>query len=199
MFTAPSVTGQRVRVDPAAPDDLTAMQELDWRRSSDPVMGGWVHRPALGPGPGTAVLRPIDGEVIVGALDVVELPGYPGVANVSIFTDMDRARGGMALEAYALVVDAAFAQGARLIHHEVLSLNRPIQRVLRGIGVEPSARLRDHAYVAGRWWDVLVFSYPEAHWRRVLERFPRNPLVPRATDQPTADGPPGQGGEESLS
>ena len=188
-FSAPSVRGQRVRVDPATPTDADAMRELDWRRSADPVMGGWIHRPA--PGPGTAVLRPPDGrDEIVGAIDVVELPGYPGVANVSIFTDMDRARGGMALEAYALVVDAAFAQGARLVHHEVLSINRPIQRVLRGIGVAPSARLRDHAYVAGRWWDVLVFSYAQAHWRDVLERFPRNPLAAGA--MPSV-------GEESLS
>ena len=173
-FTAPTAVGQRVRVDPATPDDAASMQSLDWRRSTDPVMGGWINRPALGPG--TAVLRPVDHDEVVGAMDVAELPGYPGVANVSIFADMEKARGGMALEAYALVVDAVFGQGARLVHQEVLSLNRPIQRILRGIGVQPSARLRDHAYVAGRWWDVLVFSFSEDEWQRVLERFPRNPV-----------------------
>lgn len=187
-----------MRVDPATPADAVAMAELDWRRSADPVMGGWINRPV--PGPGTAVLRPADGrDEIVGALDVVELPGYPGVANISIFTDMDRARGGIALEAYALVVDAAFGQGARLIHHEVLSINRPIQRVLRGIGVQPSARLRDHAYVAGRWWDVLVFSYAAAHWGEVLARFPRNPLSAPAPDSSVGEGVHEATPEESLS
>jgi hypothetical protein len=67
-----------------------------------------------------------------------------------------------------------FDNGARLIHHEVLALNRPIQRIFAGMGLEPSARLRSHAYVAGRYWDVLVYSYDRATLDEILQiTFPR--------------------------
>lgn len=176
--TPPSRSGQRVRIDPIQPADQDELLDLDWHRSLHPAMAGWAARAGFS-GTGTAVLRDVRGGTtgaIVGAIDAVALPGYPGVMSVSIFVDGERARGGAALEGYALYVDALFEQGVRVVHHEVLELNDPIRRAMRALRLEASARLREHAYVGGRWWDVLVYSYDEAHWRSVLDRLPRNPV-----------------------
>ncbi len=185
-FVAPTVDGQRVRVRPADPGDLDDLADLDWQRSLHPAMGGWAPRPAGGPSPSTAVLLAPSGEEIVGAVDARDLLGYPGVVNVSMYTDATAALGGLALEGYAHCIQSVFAQGARIIHHEVLALNRPIRRLMRGLRVEPTARYRDHAFVAGRLWDVIAYSYDETHWRSILDRLPRSPL--RRVD---SDGRPG--------
>lgn len=177
-FAAPVISGRRVSIAPATEHDLVEIADLDWRRSLHPAMGGWWARPSGAPGPGTVVLRrgdAPDGE-IVGTLDARELLGYPGVINLSMFTDDSRARGGMALEGYALTVDTLFAQGARLIHHEVITLNRPILRLMRALRIERTAHLREHAYAAGRWWDVAVFSFDREVWRSILDRMPNNPV-----------------------
>jgi RimJ/RimL family protein N-acetyltransferase len=179
-FVAPTLEGTRVRLEPASSADRDELAELDWLRSLHPAMAGWFARPRT-VAPGTAVMRGLDGGQVVGVLDAAGLPGYADVVSVSVYTDTARASGGWALEAYALFVSALFEQGVRLIHHEVLELNRPIQRILRGIGVAQTARLREHAYVAGRFWDVLVYSYDRAHWDHLLDHVvPRNPLRAQA-------------------
>lgn len=178
-FVAPTIAGERVALSPATAADADDLAHLDWQRSQHPAMGGWMSRPVGVAATGTAILRRVDavaGDPPVGAIDAVGLPGYPGVVNVSIYTDTARAPGGLALEGYGLYVDSLFAQGARVVHHEVIALNSPIKRLLRAIRLEPTARLRDHAYAAGRWWDVLVYSYDRARWEDMLARVPRNPV-----------------------
>ncbi len=167
----------RVRLEPATDADLDALEDLDWHRSLHPAMGGWLVRPAASSR--TIIVRAVDGDELIGVIDAAPLPGYDAVTSLSVFTDTARAHGGLALEAYARVVMQLFDGGTRLIHHEVLELNRPIQRLLRGIGVTASARYREHAYAAGRFWDVLVYSYDAAQWNHLLGRVvPRNPVRP---------------------
>lgn len=169
-----TLEGKRARLEPAASIDPLELLDLDWARSLHPAMGGWMTRPPR-PGPGMMGIRDQRDGAVIGVLDAVEMTGYPGVVSVSVYTDPARRRAGTALEAYALFVTWLFEHGARLIHHEVLELNHPIQRILRGIGVPPSARFRHHAYAAGQFWDVLVYSFDAACWDRV-----RTSVVPRA-------------------
>lgn len=167
---------QRVALAPVTQADLVELEDLDWHRSLHPAMGGWMSRPPGSLATATLVRALATGELI-GVIDAAPLPGYDGVTSLSVYTDTERARGGLALEAYARAVTGIFASGTRLVHHEVLELNGPIHRVLRGIGITPSARLREHAYAAGRYWDVLVYSYDATRWDHLLTRvLPRNPL-----------------------
>jgi RimJ/RimL family protein N-acetyltransferase len=169
--------GRRVSVERATPADGKELETLDWARLLHPAMAGPTARSLLAQPTSAHVIRALATGEIAGVLDAVQVPGYPGVASVSIFVDTARAKGGLAMEAYGLFVTALFDGGVRLVHHEVLELNRPVQRILRGIGVAPSARYRQHAYAAGRFWDVLVFSYDRHHWDHVLEKVvPRNPF-----------------------
>lgn len=145
--------------------------ELDWLRAQHPNMGGVSQRPRPGNAWSLALFRDKDTGLPIGVLEAHPLPGYPGVVNVSIFTDRGSTVAGPAMDAFGMYATELFAQGVRLLHHEVLEFNRPVQRIMRGIGVEPSARLREHAYVAGRWWDVLVYSYGAPQWQRALDKF----------------------------
>jgi len=173
-----SIDGQRAHLEPAAAVDPAVLAELDWSRALHPAMAGWVVRPSV-PSLGTVLVRDRRDDAVVGLLDAVEMSGYPGVVNVSIYADGERGHAGTMLEAYGLLVTQLFDGGVRLVHHEVLELNRPIQRILRGIGVAPTARLVEHAYVAGRFWDVLVFAFGPADWDRVRSTVaPRSPVSP---------------------
>lgn len=166
-----SAEGVWVYLEPLDPAHRPELDRLDWLRSQLPEMGGWSRRPPpTAPWASTLFRSRATGELL-GVIDAIPLPGYPGVVNVSIFTDTAGASPGWAMDAYGLCVAQLFEQGVRLVHHEVLELNRPVQRILRGIGLRPSACFREHAYVAGRMWDVLVFSFDREHWKGVLTRF----------------------------
>ncbi|MGH9086223.1 MAG: GNAT family N-acetyltransferase [Acidimicrobiales bacterium] len=168
--------GPRVRLSPPTDADRPDLDDLDWRRSLHPGMGGWLVRPIAGD-VRTSLVRSVTDDEPIGVIDVAPLPGYAEVMSVSLYIDPTRARGGLAFEAYARVVTQLFESGTRLVHHEVLELNRPILRLFRGIGEPPSARLREHAYSAGRLWDVLVFAFDSPRWNHLLGRLvPRNPV-----------------------
>jgi RimJ/RimL family protein N-acetyltransferase len=181
VLEVPELHGTRVLIHPATDADREELEELAWARALHPAMGGWS--PADHPGPGTGVVRPIGEPYAVGAVEVRPLAGYPDVANLSVYVDAQRASGGVALEAYGLVVDALLGGGARLVHQEVLELNRPVRRILRAIGLDATAVFREHAYVAGRFWDVHVFSLDTSMWDRVLARLPNNPIRRRDNAQ----------------
>lgn len=173
---AAALPAPRVRLSPATDADRADLDDLDWGRSLHPGMGGWLVRPTSG-AVRTSIVRTIADDKPIGVIDVAPLPGYAEVMSVSLYIDPARARGGLAFEAYARVVTQLFESGTRLVHHEVLDLNRPILRLLRGIGVPPSARLREHAYSAGRLWDVLVFAFDSPRWDQLLGHLvPRNPV-----------------------
>jgi RimJ/RimL family protein N-acetyltransferase len=104
----------------------------------------------------------------VGLVENTALPG--GVAVFVIYLDSVRGRPGFGLEATALYVDHLFNQGARLVAMEVLGFNTRVQRILAGSGLEPQARLREHIYAGGRFWDLLVYSIDTATWGRMLEK-----------------------------
>jgi RimJ/RimL family protein N-acetyltransferase len=106
----------------------------------------------------------------VGVVDNSGLPG--GVTVVAIYLDPEHGRAGWGMEAITLYVTYLFDQGARLVTAEVLGFNAAMIGVLRTLKIEPQARLREHAYVAGRYWDVLVYSFDRTEWvTKVVERY----------------------------
>jgi hypothetical protein len=169
---APLLVGETVALEVLSETHGSEVAELDWQRALHPAMAGPLTGGRLGAT--TFVARPVDGGRAVAILDAVDILGYPGVRNVSIYADRERAAGAVALEAYGRFVLHELDAGARLIHHEVLALNRPVRRLFQGLGLDATARLRDHAYVAGRHWDVLVYSYGRDELDAILARaFPR--------------------------
>jgi RimJ/RimL family protein N-acetyltransferase len=184
-MSVPVLVGTWVRLDYAGPDNEAEIEDLDRKRAEVPEMGGWFSRPAPVAPWATVVVRSKTSGAPVGVIDAVPLPGYPGVMNVSQFMDMQAARTGWAIDAYGLYITHLFDLGVRLVHHEVLEMNTPVQRMMRGARLEPSARLRDHGYAAGRLWDVFVYSYDRAHWETVLAKFGGRRLGRAHPTQPT--------------
>lgn len=77
------------------------------------------------------------------------------------------------MEAYTLVGPFLFGLGIRVLHHEVLDCNLPMRRILHGAGIPVQATLREHAYIAGRWWDVHVYGLDERDWQAFEHRLRR--------------------------
>jgi RimJ/RimL family protein N-acetyltransferase len=90
------------------------------------------------------------------------------------------------MEAFAIYVARVFEAGARIVHLEVLSFNRPVLRMLARIGVKEQARLRDQVYAAGRFWDVLVFAFDAAQYSEIWKRYSR--MLPGGDRRPAALG-----------
>lgn len=177
-----TICGLWVRLEPVNDDNRDELTELDWKRSQTPEMGGWFVRPDSGPAWGTMLFRSLKTGVALGVLDAAPLPGYADVVNVSIFADTDTSPAGWAMEAYIQFVAHLFEVGVRLVHHEVLEINKPMLRILRGAGIPSTARLRRHGYAAGRWSDVLIYSYDQTGFQSLLGRFGRRAFV-RAVDR----------------
>jgi RimJ/RimL family protein N-acetyltransferase len=114
------------------------------------------------------------------------MSGYPGVAVVTIFVDPDRARAGVAMEAFAIYVGHVFDLGARLVHFEVLESNAGVLKMFRSIGAAASARMREHLYAGGGFHDVLVFSMTRDQFERARARF--SSMLPGGERPPAALG-----------
>jgi ribosomal-protein-alanine N-acetyltransferase len=73
---------------------------------------------------------------------------------------------GFATEAARAVVDMGFGTWERLyrIHAHCIAENEPSARVLTRIGLRHEARLRDHQYFKGRFWDVSLFGLMRDEW-----------------------------------
>ena len=179
----PVVVGETVVLEALGPHHDAELAELDWQRGLHPGMAG----PLMGGHYGThetLVARSRERGDVVAVLDATEMIGYPGVRSVSIYSDARRAGRGVALEAYGRFVLHQLDTGSRLIHHEVLELNEPIRRIFAALGLEVTARFRSHAYIAGRFWDVLVYSYDRPQLDAILAR-----VFPRGRRSSDTDGP----------
>ena len=163
--------GSWVLLEGADESNQEDIDQLDVARAALAEMGGWFSRPPPATPWGTMLIRTREGGVPIGVIDAMPLPGYPAVFNVSMFVDPEARGTGWAIDAYGVYISHIFDQGVRLVHHEVLEMNRSVRRIMRGALLEPTARLRDHGYAAGRLWDVLVYSYDRGHWDTVLAKF----------------------------
>ena len=169
MTSAPALAGVSLSLETYGEEHLADVARLDRVRGGMAVMGGMSKRPAyLHPLDVTLVARSRNGDV-VGVVDARALPGYDRVVNVTMFFDPQRARRGVAMEAYTIAGPFLFGRGVRVIHHEVLDCNTTMRRILERARIPVRATMREHAYVAGRFWDVHVYSLDEEAWHG-LER-----------------------------
>jgi L-amino acid N-acyltransferase YncA len=166
------LAGSRVRLEPFGPANQGEVEGLTAVRETVPVMGGPTRiASTVSPWAPPMLIRDTASGRALGTVESGELSGYEGVAVLVLWLDTARSRPGQGLEAYAIYVTQLFEQGARLVHVEVLDFNNQVLRLLRRVSAEPQARLRRHAYVAGRFWDLLVFAFDADEWRRHLAPF----------------------------
>jgi RimJ/RimL family protein N-acetyltransferase len=126
------------------------------------------------------------------AIGVVENHPLPGkIAVFVVYLDRQRGRAGFGFEAVSLYISHLFDSGARLVTAEVLEFNADMIAILRKVQIVPQARLRDHVYSAGRFWDLLVYSFDRVEWVRIVDRYRR--ILPGGDRRPAAVGgrPPG--------
>jgi len=167
------LVGQLCWLEPVSGVDPAVAGWLDELRAEAPELGASIGSETTSPFGEAMLIREAAEGVPVGLIDNHQLPGYEGVATVNVFVDRSRARPGIGIEAFALYTFFTFATGAEIVHVEVLEFNRAILGILRKIGMKPRARYREHAYVAGRVWDVLVFSWTLEEWLVAAARYQR--------------------------
>jgi RimJ/RimL family protein N-acetyltransferase len=184
---ATSVRGGWVTLEPVTPLNWPEVRRLDQIRQWSASLGGAPARADASTPFGPAMLiRDHRTAMAVGILENSQMAGYPGVAVVLIYVDEAIARPGLALEAFAMYVSQVFAAGARMVHFEVLEFNLRVQRSMARLGLKELARQRDQVYVAGRFWDLLVYAFDQDEWQRIRGRYAR--LLPGGDRGPVALG-----------
>jgi RimJ/RimL family protein N-acetyltransferase len=121
------------------------------------------------------------------AVGVVENHPLPGrIAVFVIYLDRQRGRAGFGVEVFLLYMSHLFDSGARLVTGEVLEFNAVTMGIMRKAGLAPKARLREHVYSAGRFWDLLIYSIDREQWVRIVQRYRR--ILPGGDRRPAAIG-----------
>jgi RimJ/RimL family protein N-acetyltransferase len=121
------------------------------------------------------------------AVGVVENHALPGnVADFVTYLDRGRGRHGYGFESVVLYISHLFDSGARLVNSEVLECNAEMISIIRKVNVLPQARLREHVYVAGRFWDLIIYSMERAQWVGIIDRYRR--ILPGGDRRPSAVG-----------
>jgi hypothetical protein len=162
---------------PADLDSFTAERRLVPAMGVDSARGESAFSPPM-------IIRERRTGQPVGFVENHAMPG--GVAVLVVYMNRQRGRPGYGVEAAAIYISHLFDCGARLVVCEVLSLNDEALGIMRKAGWEPQARLRDHVYAAGRFWDLLIFSFDRTDWLRTAARYRR--ILPGGTRQPVAIG-----------
>ena len=183
--TAPiglGLSGTWVQLEPESEVNAFEFRELEALWLAAPAMGGLTYAGSSSFASPMLVREQRSG-VAVGIVANQRQPA--GVATVLIFMDVNRSRGGSGAEAFALYVSHLFDSGARVVTAEVLSFN-PANRLLTRLGLTAQARLREHAYSAGHFWDVVVYSFTRSEFLERLARYRR--VLPGGTRRPVALG-----------
>jgi hypothetical protein len=171
---ASELCGHWVRLQPLRDAREEEVRLIDAAFSRTPQIGGLLRRRlAKEVPPDAMVIRETQRQEAIGVITALEEEDFPGVYTVSLFVDDARSRAGWALEAFLMFTMNQFELGRDKLAFEVMSFNEPVIRLLRRIGLEPEARLRSHSFIAGRWWDMLVFGLTGDVFQRIVVEHPR--------------------------
>ena len=86
---------------------------------------------------------------------------------------------GYATEAARAMVDWGFGEwGLERIHAHCVSENTASARVLERAGLREEARLRDHQFFKGRFWDLTLYGMLRGEWESA-----RTPPAPSSADE----------------
>jgi hypothetical protein len=117
VIGATVLLGGWVNLEPVTSAHGEEIAGLELVRRRSPNLGGATASSLRRPGFGVPMLiRERRGGQAIGIVENHRMTGYPGVAVVTIFVDPDRARAGVAMEAFAIYVQHVFDSGARLVH-----------------------------------------------------------------------------------
>jgi len=172
-----SLRGRWLTLEPINDVNVVEVTALDHARARTPEMGGpqparkWAGR--FGP---TMAIRANDSGVVIGSVENDEMVGYPGVAVFIVYLDPSRSRRGFVIEATGLYLPTLWRNGAEILHLEILSFNREMTHILDKRHGPPDVRLRKHAYVAGHYWDLLVYGFDASAWAAFSARL--NAVLP---------------------
>jgi RimJ/RimL family protein N-acetyltransferase len=172
------LSGSWIRLEALSAANAAEFDRFDGLRELNPAMGAGGRSYSSAIAPPMLLRSRRDGE----AVGVVE--NHPLAGDVAVFVVyIGRQRGlaGFGFEAAILYISHLFDRGARLVTAEVLEFNREMNAILRKVGLVPQARLREHIYSGGRFWDVLVYSFDRAEWLRIIDPYRRR--------LPGGDGP----------
>lgn len=158
--------------------------EIDARRALNPLMG--AQSGGSSPFAPPMLVRDKKSGRAVGIVENFSQPG--GTASFVVYVDPVRGRAGYGTEAISLYLSLMFDGGARRIIAEVLSFNTDMIGILRKVKFLPQARMREHVYVGGRFWDLLIYSFDREEWLRVVQRYRRK--LPGGDRRPAAVGGP---------
>jgi RimJ/RimL family protein N-acetyltransferase len=177
------LSGSWIQLEPPTATNGPEFERAYRVRELDPAMGGGARSTPGAIVPPMLIRVRSSGEA-VGVVENHPLPG--GVAVFVVYLDRRRARAGFATEAIILYLSHLFDSGARLVTAEVLEFNADMIGVLRKVHIAPQARLREHSYSAGRFWDLLVYSFGREEWMGIVERYRR--YLPGGDRRPVALG-----------
>lgn len=159
------LSGSWIELEPLSEANAREFDRFYDERGVLPSMGAGGRSRSSATAPPMLLRSRRDGE----GVGVVENHPLPG--NVAVFVvHIARQRGlaGFGFEAAILYISHLFDSGARLVTAEVLEFNREMNAILKKVGLVPQARLREHIYAGGRFWDVLVYSFDRAEWVRII-------------------------------
>jgi len=167
------LVGSRIRLDPV--DDRTTAEfaRLNVQRQLEPLVGSTSEAgsPAIAP---PMIVRDRRSGQAVGVVQNHAQPG--GIAVLVVYLDPRSRRVGFGFEAIVLYVSHLFDSGARLVTSEVLEFNQEMNAIMRKSGLSPQARMREHQFIAGRYWDLLIYSLDRQAWLEIVDRY--RPILP---------------------
>jgi len=108
---------------------------------------------------------------LLGLITNVEAEHYPGVAVLTIFMDRRRAKPVASMEAWGLYVARMFSLGARKVQMDALEFNGEVHSLMGKIGATVEGVRRQHCYIAGRFWDVVVYGFTSRMWDDVARHY----------------------------
>ncbi len=177
------LVGSWTQLEPLSAENVHEFDEINAGRMQSPVMGAIGESGSSSFAP-TMLARDRRSGRSVGILENHEQPG--GAAVFVAYIDPERGRVGYAFEAISMYLSCMFDGGARRVITEVLEFNKVMLGIQRKVDVLPQARLREHVYTAGRYWDLIISSFDRAHWVRVVKRYRR--MLPGGDRGPVAFG-----------
>ena len=162
MIAGQVITGRRVELRPVSADDVELQRLDDERRVGLRTAGSFQRTDQVGPGlPGPYLITDRRTGAAIGVI-ASDRPSEHAPAELTCFIDPSLTLPGWGLEAYVLYARALRDAGETRLRLGVLGGDRTVRRMLRALGQEPTAWLREHEWSAGEFHDVLIFEFTEA-------------------------------------
>ncbi len=173
---SPPLSGRRVRLREVQPSDyaylyaLTSNPEVAWRwryRGQALSYESFVQRVEPGTLVHFVVERISTGEPL-GYMQAFDASLQWGWCHCAVVLDPAVALGGWAIEAPLLFLNYLFTlYELRKVYASVLEFNYEHFASFSGDRYQVEARLANHEWHAGRWWDLLILALHRTDWLRV--------------------------------